>query len=297
MIRLGIVDFDTSHVVEFTRRLHHAGVPEDQWVDGAKVVAGCPGTSQISPERIPGYTKELEKLGVKLVDRPTDLIGQIDAVLIESVDGSVHRERAEPFLQVGLPCFVDKPFTCSHADARSLADLAAKKNVPLFSSSSLRYAPELVKFLADGSHGPVLGAFTYGPASEHPRNPGLFHYGIHAVELLYALMGPGCRRVTAARESGADVVTGHWADGRLATVRGVRAGPAGYGATAFTQKGVTAFTVGTRDIYRELLKQIVKMFQTGKPPLDIAATVELVGFIETAFRSAANHGTVQAVPA
>jgi hypothetical protein len=287
MIRLGIVDFDTSHVVEFTRRLHRAGVPEDQWVDGARVVAGYPGTSKISPERIPGYTKELEKLGVKLVDKPTDLLGQIDAVLIESVDGSVHRERAEPFLQAGVPCFVDKPFTCSYADARYL---------PLFSSSSLRYAPELVKFSADRSHGPVLGAFTYGPASEHPRNPGLFHYGIHAVEMLYALMGPGCRHVTAARENGADVVTGHWADGRLASVRGIRAGSAGYGVTAFTQKGVTAITVGTRDIYRELLRQIVTMFQTGKSPLDVAVTVELVGFIEAATRSAANHGTVQTVP-
>src|SRR5262245_61860117 len=60
MIRLGIVDYDTSHASEFTKRLNHVGIAEDQWVEGAKVVAGCPGTSQISPERIPGYTKELE---------------------------------------------------------------------------------------------------------------------------------------------------------------------------------------------------------------------------------------------
>src|SRR5262245_26466970 len=131
MIRLGIVDFDTSHAVEFTKRLNHVGIAEEQWVEGAKVVAGFPGTSKVSPERIPGYTKEMERFGGKLVDRPADLLGQIDAVLIESVDGSVHRERAEPFLKAGVPCFVDKPFACSHADARYLAELAAQKNVPL----------------------------------------------------------------------------------------------------------------------------------------------------------------------
>lgn len=47
MIRLGIVDCDTSHVVHFSQRLHHTGVPEDQWVDGARIVAAVPGTSRV----------------------------------------------------------------------------------------------------------------------------------------------------------------------------------------------------------------------------------------------------------
>jgi hypothetical protein len=37
MIRLGVVDFDTSHVVEFTKRLLHKDVAEDQFVDGASI--------------------------------------------------------------------------------------------------------------------------------------------------------------------------------------------------------------------------------------------------------------------
>ena len=53
MIRLGIVDFDTSHVVAFTQRLNHIEVNEEQWVEGAKIVIGCPGTSIMSPERVP----------------------------------------------------------------------------------------------------------------------------------------------------------------------------------------------------------------------------------------------------
>ena len=56
MIKLGVVDFDTSHVTEFTKRLNHKGVAEDQWVNGAQVVIGCPGKSEIMPERIPEVT-------------------------------------------------------------------------------------------------------------------------------------------------------------------------------------------------------------------------------------------------
>ena len=99
-------------------------------------------------------------------------------------------------------------------------------------------------------------------------------------------MGPGCQRVTCTHEKDVDVVTGQWADGRVATVRGIRSGKADYGCVAFTEKGVAPLAVGTKYIYRELLKQIVEMFTSKKSPLDPAVTVEIVAFIEAAYRSA-----------
>jgi hypothetical protein len=299
MIRLGVLDFDTSHVVEFTRRLNHKTPVKDQWVDGATVVAGCPGSSRIMPERIPAYVKEMQALGVTLVDRPEEMIGSVDGMLIESQEGGAHWPAARPFLEAGIPCFVDKPFACSTADARRIAELASKKGVPVFSSSSLRFAPELVKFLADPNHGRVIGALTYGPAHLYDKdatlNPGLYHYGIHPVEILYTLMGPGCRRVTCTHEKGADVVTGQWKDGRLGTVRGIRDGRQDYGAVVFTDKAVRPLAIGGAYIYRELLKAIVRMFETKQAPLDVATTVEIVAFIEAANKSAANHGAGETV--
>lgn len=295
MIKLGILDFDTSHVVEFTRRLNHVGIAESQWVEGAKVVIGCPGESKIMPERIPGYVAEIKKMGVPLVEKPEEMIGKVDGMLIESQEGGVHWDRARPFLEAGIPCFVDKPFTCSTDHARKIVDLAAKKKVAVFSSSSLRYAPELVQYVADTKHGKILGTFAYGPASEHERNPGLFHYGIHAVEILYTLMGSGCERVTCNYDQGAEVVTGHWKDGRIASVRGIRSGKSSYGAVAFAEQGAQAVPIGTAFIYRELLKKIVDMFQTGKPPLDPMVPLEIVAFIEAARKSAMNHGVVEKV--
>lgn len=291
MIRLGILDFDTSHVVAFTQRLNHIDVDEDQWVNGAKVVAGCPGESVLSPERIPGFTEKMEEYGVPLVEEPEELIGKVDAVLVESSDGSVHYERAKPFIEAGLPTFIDKPFTCSLKHAKALFDLADKNNVPLFSSSSLRYALAVQELKEQEKEiGEVVGAEAYSPASLHPRNPGLFHYGIHGVETLYALMGPGCGAVWCTKTEGTHLVTGVWKDGRIGVIRGIRQGARGYGFTAFCENGIKQASIDARYIYRELLKQIVNMFETGKLPLEPSESVELIAFIEAAIKSENNDG-------
>jgi virulence factor len=301
MIRLGILDFDTSHAVEFTKRLNHKGIAKTQWVEGASVVIGCAGESKIAPERIPGFKQEMEKLGVPLVEKPTDMIGKVDGMLIESLEGGVHLERARPFLEAGIPCFIDKPFTCSTADAREIAQIAKRKKVGVFSSSSLRYATELVAYKNDPKSGKTIGVVSYGPCPYHeskdvPRNPGLFHYGIHAVEVLYTLMGPGCVRVNCTHEKGVDVVTGQWADGRVATVRGIRAGASGYGALVFSDVGIRHLSIGTSTIYRELLKQIVSFFATGKAPVPLEETIEIMAFMEAALKSAGNHGAGEKLP-
>ena len=103
MIKLGIVDFDTSHVVQFTKRMNHINIEKDQWVDGAKIVCGFKGSSKIcDKDRMDQYEQEMKEMGVELLDKPEDMIGKVDGVLIESVDGSVHLDRATPFLKAKL---------------------------------------------------------------------------------------------------------------------------------------------------------------------------------------------------
>jgi hypothetical protein len=301
MLKIGILDFDTSHAVEFTWRLNQIGnspKEAEQFVDGARVVIACPGQSELSPERIPGYTTQMKKYGVPLVEKPTDMIGKVDGVLIEAVDGTVHLERARPFLEAGIPCFIDKPFTCSTADARKIVELSDKHKAPVFSSSSLRYAPDVVDYITDAKPGKLMGCCVYGPAPLSPkptRNPGLYHYGIHPIEMLYTLMGPGCKRVLCVHEKSTDLVTGHWSDGRIGTVRGIREGANGYGFTAFAEKSIRTVNVKTEMIYRELLKKVVEFFKTGQSPVPPATMIEIVAFIEAANKSGANHGSGEVV--
>ena len=297
MICLGIVDCDTSHCVEFTRRLNHIDIPEDQWVDGARVVAAVPGTSQVSPERIAGFVERLRGYQVEIVQDSEDLLGRVDGVLIEAVDGSVHLERSVQFLEAGLPLFVDKPFATSIADATRLLDMAEARGVPVFSASALRYTPEVTDVLARaGELGRVLGADTYGPAVEHPRNPGLFNYGVHAVEMLFQLLGPGCRSVLNTRRDDVEAVTGVWENGRIGTVRGTRHGPYAFGFTAFCQEAVVPRTIDGRYYYRELLRKVVAMFESGRQPLSRQELLEPVAFQEAAANSARASGVEISLP-
>ncbi len=119
----------------------------------------------------------------------------------------------------------------------------------------------------------------------------MFHYGIHPVEILFTLMGQGCRRVTCLSEPGAEVVTGIWTGGRVASVRGIRTGKQDYGFSVFGQKGVVTQGVSTQFIYRELLKKIVAMFETRQAPIDLRETLEIVAFIEAARQSAEAGGS------
>ena len=61
------------------------------------------------------------------------------------------------------------------------------------------------------------------------------------------------------------------------------------------EQGVRHVPVGLRYAYRDLLREVVRMFATKKEPLDVAVTVEIIAFIEAANRSAANHGTGEQV--
>lgn len=295
MIKLGIVDCDTSHVLQFTMRHNHIpvdqnGINEDQWVDGVQVVAAFPGTSQVveqstTDERV----AQLRKWGLEIVEDERELIGKVDGVLIESNQGSQHLRHAEIFMAAGLPCYIDKPFANSADDALAIRDLAAKYNVPFFSSSSLRYAPEVVK--AKAELGTLYGAVAWSPAALHPASPGLAHYGIHGVEILFALMGSGCEAVSCAfNEEIGEVNTAKWSDGRVGVMRGARKGPWDYGFVAWGESEVRPSGIDASYIYRELCKEQVKFFQTGKSPIDPNETIELVCFMDAALQSSKQNG-------
>jgi virulence factor len=286
MLRIGIVDCDTSHVYQFSRRLNHRDIEPNQWVDGAQVTAAYVGTSRVTaPERVEEYVTAMQAAGVDLVASPTDLIGQVDAVFVESNEGGVHLERAMPFIEAGLPVFIDKPLATTTRDARTLVEMAARAGSPLISASSLRFVPEIAAARNDAGVGPLHGADVYAPARLHDVNPGLFHYGVHGVEMLFALLGPGCREVSCVANPDGEVVTGLWGDGRLGVMRGLRTGPMAYGFTAFGSEGIRAYSLDTASIYRDLLSAIVPVLAGAPSPISNEELVEVVAFQEAALES------------
>lgn len=290
-LRIGIIGLDTSHVVAFTRSLNDPSSPDH--VPGGRVVAAFKGGSpdvQASASRVDKFTAELQAtFKIRLVGTIPELCDLVDAVLLESVDGRVHLEQAREVLKRRKPLFIDKPMAASFGDAKELARLASESGTPWFSSSSLRFAPAYREFLADPARGQVLGVEAHGPASLEPTNPGLFWYGIHTVETLYTLMGPGCVFVTMTSNSDYDLAVGVWKDGRIGSVKGLRKGKQDYGALVYGDKEVRYLAVKEVS-YVPLVRQIMSFFQSGKPPVSPEETLEIMAFMDAAERSRVGGG-------
>ena len=288
VIRVGMIGLDTSHCLAFAKLLNMKD--DKQYVPGCQLVGVYPKGSpdiQSSVSRVPKYTEEIQKYGVKIVDDLDELIAQVDAILLETNDGRPHLEQVIPVLRAGLPVFIDKPIAGSLTDAVAIFELSRHYKTPLFSSSSLRYSTG-AQALRNGSLGEITGCSTYSPASLEKTHPDLFWYGIHGVEMLFTVMGPGCQSITRAYSKDFDLVTGTWDDGRIGTFRGIRSGGSGYGGTAFGTKGVSP--VGKYDSYRPLVVEFVKFFQTKKVPVSEQETLEIYAFMEAADESKRNGG-------
>ena len=293
-IRVGIIGTDTSHVPAFTKMLNDDKGKD--YVPGCRVVAAFKGGSpdvESSATRVDKFAAEIaEKWGVEIVDSIPALLAKVDAVLIESVDGRPHLEQVRPVFAAKKRVFIDKPLAGTLKDGREIARLSKESGTPFFSASSVRFYEMISKSKDEAVVGKVTGAEAYSPCSLEPHHPDLFWYGVHGVEALYSVMGPGCQTVTRVHTPGADVVVGLWKDGRIGTFRGIRAGKAGYGVTVFGDKGLqsSAALQGVRNDYRALVVEIVKFFKTGESPVSVDEMIEVLAFMEAADRSKAQGG-------
>jgi predicted dehydrogenase len=289
--RVGIIGLDTSHSVEYTKVLNATDAPPE--FGGYKIVAAYPQGSldiESSTSRIPGYIAEVKKRGVEIVESIPVLMEKVDVVLLETNDGRRHLEQAIPVLKAGKTMFIDKPISASLADAIVIFDLAKHYKVPVFSSSSLRFMASAQE-VANGKIGKVLGADAYSPCAIEKTHPDFFWYGIHGVELLYTVMGTGCKSLVRVHTEGTDVAVGTWEDGRIGTFRGTRTGKHLYGGTAYGEKGNSV--LGPLVGYNPLLDEIIKFFQTGQVPVKPEDTLEICAFMEAADESRLiNGGTV-----
>lgn len=287
-IRVGIIGLDTSHAIAFTKMLNDEKADAD--VAHCRVVAAYPkGSPDIvsSTERVPDYTKQVQALGVEIVDSIEVLLTKVDVVLLETNDGRPHLEQILPVLKAGKPVFIDKPIAGSLADAIAIFEAGKKYKVPLFSSSSLRFSKN-AQALRNGKIGKITGCDAFSPCALEKTHPDLYWYGIHGVETLFTVMGPGCDKVSRASTADFDLALGVWKDGRIGTFRGIRKGVAGYGGTAFGEKG--AEPIGGYDGYRVLLVEIVKFYRTGVAPISEEETLEIYAFMEAADESKRQGG-------
>lgn len=288
--RLGIIGTTTSHVNAFIDVINSAS-EQDELLRGFRITGAFAGGLPDNPaswgrlEKIRQYA--IDK-NVAIYETIPELLDEVDGILLLSVDGRCHLEQAKPVIAAGKPLFIDKPIASSLVDAMEIVRLAEEKKVPLFSSSSLRFSSGMEVARNKMKEGEILGTATWSPSTRNDRSPALFWYGVHGIEMLFAVMGAGCERVSCVGTADVDLATGIWSDGRIGTFRGNRNGKGWYGAVVYDDKGGT--DVGPYEGYKPLVREFCRFFKTKESPIPIEETLEIVAFMEAAEESLAQDG-------
>ncbi len=225
-----------------------------------------------------------------VVNRPEDVIGQVDAVVIATDDGNDHVERARPFIEAGLPVFIDKPMATNVADLRQFLQWHRAGRIML-STSGMRYAPEMRLNEEQWAHLGDLRWITSFTCKTWER------YGIHALEAVEPLLGPGFLTVQAHSDAGGDVMHITHRSGVRLTIGALHDAYGSFGAVHLygTKGDLPLKLCDTYHAFRGQLVAFVDMLHTGTPPLPFEETVELMAVIIAGIRSREQGGAAIAV--
>nr|MDO8118058.1 Gfo/Idh/MocA family oxidoreductase [Candidatus Sigynarchaeota archaeon] len=275
-MNIGLIGLDTSHVNEFCTILNK------QKKFNAKITHGFPGGSDlcaVSRDRVMKFTMSASQNGVEIVDEIEHVAEKCDALIITSCDGRQHLEQFEKIAPFKKPVFIDKPFTCSLADALSIQKLARQHGTPCFSASALRYAKGIHGFMKSKA---INVAEIHGPVSILDDYPGWFWYGVHVIEIALEFLGTGVTELSATRNGNVDLVDATWDGGRKAILIGHRyENDHAWGARCWCEQGRFETIAATKPSFFDLMvPNIIEFFKSGVSPVDVQEMIDVVRIAE-----------------
>ena len=278
-----MVGVNTSHADQFLRILNGTDA-EAALVDDTQVtmIWGRDDDARVA--------ELAERHGVaEIVADPAEMLGNIDGVLIidDTGLGAKHAELATPFLEAGVPTFVDKPMALSWADANRLFDTAERHGAPLFSASALAFAVERAPFQAELDRiGALSSLVSAGPGD-------WFYYGVHAVEMLLTATDARPTRVHRHAYPERDVVVIDLASGPAAVVETLRDAAYVFHLTAYGAEGHASMEVkDALGFYSGEMRAFAEMVRTGIAPIPASRTLDVLAILEAGNRSAERGAAV-----
>lgn len=221
-----------------------------------------------------------------VAERVEDVIGEVDGVLIATDIGSEHVERCRLFVEAGLPIFIDKPMVDNRQDLQTV-DHWVRGGARILSTSAMRYAKEFLPYRLSTAN---LGELRFATATT-PKS--WERYGIHALEALYPIVGPGFVSVRNTGSGDRNIV--HLKHRRGADIV-IAATADMYGAFGLLQLCGTAGSAmlqfqDTFHAFKAQLEAFVRYVQTGIRPFPYAETQELMALVAGAIASREQGGS------
>jgi hypothetical protein len=219
-----------------------------------------------------------------VVERPEDVIGQIDAVLIPTDKGYEHLERARPFIEAGIPLLIDKPLTDREDHLRQFVRWH-EEGKPFMSCSGLRFS-EYFKACRDRLH--EVGELRVISSAICKSWEA---YGIHIAEGVYPFLEPGGWLSAANTGTAkAGIVHARHASG----VEVVFMVMENIGVVPLTVVGTEGWLTAEHKVnfvsFKIMFGKFVEYLRTGTMPFPFEQTVELMKLIIAGIRSREEGG-------
>lgn len=209
------------------------------------------------------------------VDRAEDVIGQVDAVIVATDKGHEHVDRARPFIEAGLPVFIDKPLTDRADHLQQFIDWQ-RQGKAFMSTSAMRYAREYLDLKARlnevGQPRLIIGNML----KDWER------YGIHALEAVYQLLEPGgWQWLTNSGDEKTSIVHIHHRSGVDVVLNVIKDMIGGYGIVGIygTTGYVQTKLSDTFNAFKSQLVTYIDYLRSGELPFSFDQTVEQMKII------------------
>ncbi|MBN1341589.1 MAG: Gfo/Idh/MocA family oxidoreductase [Phycisphaerae bacterium] len=259
MIRIGAIGAENSHTIAIAKLINVERKIKECRVD---YVWG----------ETDDFAKKAAEAGQipNIVKKPKQMLGNVDAVFVDHRHPKYHLKAVWPFVESGIPAFVDKPFCYRSAEGKKFLKMAKRKGTPVTSFSVLPHYDAFQQFkkkLAD--LGEIVSAYSYGPCDLKSQWGGVFFYGIHQVDVMLHAFGYNVKSVLVTKHK-PGFATGQlfYPSGLIATMALVKEGSPGFGMTAVGAKGSVSMPIeGGESPYYNGTKTFTDMFKTGKEPM------------------------------
>ena len=277
-LRIGIIGAENSHTIGFGRMFN-----TDKKFPAAEV------------KYVWGETDEFAKNAAEkgnipnIVKDPGEMLGKIDALIVDHRHAKYHLQAARPFIREGVPTFVDKPFCYRAAEGEEFLEMARELGTPVTSYSSIAQSAatfDIKKQVASMEN--IKQVVRSGPVDMDSKYGGIFFYGVHIVQPLMYVFGEDIEAVRVTRNGKNGSANLVYKNGLFATLIFKNTG--GWETFAETEDGLTELKSRVEESDPALCyTDMVEMFRTGKEPRSHQSILNCVRVLEALEKSVASQ--------
>ena len=284
MIRIGIVGAENSHTLAIAKTLNIQKKVRDcrvvcVWGEAPKYAKAAAEGGQI-PE---------------IVKDPKDMIGNVDAALVDHRHAKYHLPSVRPLLEAKIPLFVDKPFCYRVREGKAFLARAHELGVPVCSFSVLPKQASFAELKKEVKGlGRILSVVSTGPCDIKSKYGGISFYGIHQVDMVVRLLDNDVTHGVVNIGKKNHTATLFSADGAISTMNLISEGRAAFHVSVIGEKGRVDRTIGyDENPYLSGIQSFCRMFRTGKTDETDATMLMPVAVLEALEKSIAQKRKVK----